>query len=611
MILKRNEVPTSDIFSVDYLKLTNISDDTHSSILSSLNNANIMYNNSSVMEDIILEDFLSLYTQAKDIDFVNKNKNRVTESFLTTQYSDGSFNVKNRLNIDTQNGNIILPIIATTDLPVDTILIESDSNGAAGNSLNGGINSDINVILDSQSLAMFEYEKIAASTDDSNLVLSLMFSLANPTVTNGIYIQLFTSDSGVYPTIDIVDISLDGVIWESIDSSTTASNLNKSDYFLRFLPQNIKYIRIRFIQQVFDSIKTIFGYRYRSVIGVRQITFKQVEYDTTADYVSIPYSIGGAINAVTFNYSDISNGDITYLISGNNGSKWIPVKSNGSTISVTNENAGIMDGNEVATLRVKMTMDKAGSVLNKINATEYLSISPNNKYYLKQVPQDVNIYCGRHISFGREIRYICERESVPMSNFLLRYIPFTDPLTMSNYLRVYVDGVLQNPTAYYLIGSSNPNNCEINFITPVEGNAQVSVDFKEVTFRPLDNAKSNIIKLPINMFYTAESDIIVKETPIGSVQTILSPDQYKIISSNQIQIQNSTFKSTAMYSVSYIPSFQINNSYTTSMNEIEISAMYPYDKTMLRFDYTYQNIYDATLIKYYTPIGLEYTMEIQ
>ena len=81
MILKRNEVPTSDIFSVDYLKLTNISDDTHSSILSSLNNANIMYNNSSVMEDIILEDFL-LKVQVLDLPSVLQKILRLLVSSL-------------------------------------------------------------------------------------------------------------------------------------------------------------------------------------------------------------------------------------------------------------------------------------------------------------------------------------------------------------------------------------------------------------------------------------------------------------------------------------------------------------------------------------------------
>jgi hypothetical protein len=177
---------------------------------------------------------------------------------------------------------------------------------------------------------------------------------------------------------------------------------------------------------------------------------------------------------------------------------------------------------------------------------------------------------------------------------------------------VYVDGVLKTFTTDYTIDrSSNPNNCEINFKEAIQGNAQVSAEFGEIVFVPSENGKSNIIKLPIEMFYRVESDIIVKMKLLNSsIVTVLEPGDYKILDSKNIQIENKAFNSLATYYAAYVPGFKINNNYITKTNEIEISAMYPYNRTTLRFDYTYQNIYDSTLIKYYTPIGLDYTMEI-
>lgn len=617
MILKRNEIPTSDTFGINYLATRNVSDDTHNKISSALNSADMMYNNSSVMEDIILEEFLSLYTQAKDIDFAGKNKNLAVESFLTTQLSDGSFDVTSRLNIDTQNGNIILPVSNTTDIQVSSIIIESDSNGSSGDSFSGGANNDINVILDSSSQAIFEYEKITSSPDDDNLMLTLMFELKEETIMNGAYIKLFTTEPGIYPSIDIVDISSDGIKWNSVKSFGVTGNLNKADYFLRFLPQNVRYIRIRFIQSNYNSLRTAFGFRYRYLVGIREIVFKQIQYDDTGSYISVPFSTGRPINSVKFRYNDISNNDIRYLISGNNGGRWIPVNENGSTISVTNENAGIYDGNEIRTIRVKMSMDKTDSVLSKISKTEYLSLSPNNKYYLKQAPEDIEVSCGRHISFGREVRYECDRQVIPSTNFLVRYVPYTAAITANpgdgEYLRVYVDGVLQDPSVYTKDRSDNPNNFEINFNEPVLGNSLISVDFKEVSYTPasVGNRNSNIIKLPVNMFYDFESDIVIKEKQIGSTEaTVLAQDLYQILSRNEVKIQDSAFRKDSTYYVSYTPAFEVKNSYIVSGNEVEINSMYIYT-TSLRFDYTYRNIYDVNLKPYYTPIGQEYSLEIQ
>ena len=368
-----------------------------------------------------------------------------------------------------------------------------------------------------------------------------------------------------------------------------------------------------------NSIKTIFGYRYRSVIGIREITLKQIEYNTTGDYISIPFSTGRAINSVQFNYSDVSNNDIKYLISGNNGGRYIPVPSSGSTISVTNENAGILDGNEIRTLRVKMSMDKTNSVLNKINATEYLSISPDNKYYLKQIATDVKLACGRHVSFGREVRYACETQSVPTTNFLLKYIPYYVSL-VGDYLQVYIDGVLQASDKYTIKESTNPNNCEIEFVQSLideqklMGNSLVTIDFKEVEYTPNSflNKNSNLIKLPIPLFYDIEADIIVKEKLYGTnTPRILTPDKYVVVDRETIRIQNSTFKSNATYTIGYIPAFEITNSFKIDNNEIEISAMNVYHNTAIRFDYTYEDVVDISLIKYYTPIGLEYSLEIK
>lgn len=616
MELIKNTPPVSDVFLVNYEKIKNISQLAHGTIQSTLNEANLLYNNSSVMEDIIVEDFLSLYTNVKDIDFISKNNNIVVESFLTTSLADNEFN-SGGLNIDTQNGNIILPIKETSNIPVSRIIVETESNGVPGNSFNSGANSDINVILSSESQALFEYERVTSSVNGEKLILAMTLTLENESIMNGAYIKFFTQENGKYPTIDVAEVSRDGVEWSTIKSDATSSNMNKADHFIRFIPRYVKYLRLRFIQEDFESIKTIFGYRYRSMIGIREITAKQISYDTKGEYISIPFSTGKAISSAIFKYNDISNKDIKYFISGNNGTRWIPVERNGQTITVTNENSGILNGEDIKNLRVKIQMDKSGSVLNKIDATEYFSIAGNNKYNLTEEPEDISLEVGRLITYGRDIFYECEKQNVKATEFLFRGIPYDKAIMvmedgLTTYLRVYVDGVEQTYDKYEVNQTSNPNNFMITFNTAQDGTAIISADFWPVRFTPsvkenlVENLITNEIKLPSKMFYSNESDIIVKENG-----NILSSDQYEIIGRDRIRILTSSFNGDKYYDIAYTPSFDVTCSIKNDANYIELGAATFYNRAMLRFDYTYKSAFDSELIKYYTPIGLDYSVEIK
>lgn len=638
MTININKIPTSEVFQSDYNTIVGISDNIHNKVSSNLYSASSLYQESSALEDIILEKFLSLYTEAKIINFTNTNKNTVVESFLTTRYSDPSFPVDKRLNIDIQNGDLVLPLLSSTNLKVGSVIIETDSNGSIGDSILKDDASNINSVVNSQSTsALFKYDKLVTNLESNGLVLSIAFKLTTPSILNSIFIKLFTTDNGVYPTIDLIETSLDGVKWNTLNN---AYNINKSDYYIRFYPVQTQYIRIRFKQSSFNSIKTLFGYKYQYLIGLREITFKQDQYENIGEYVSTTFSPGKKINSVIFNKTDISNNDITYLISANNGGKWIKVNGNNETIALLDQLAGVLDTTDIKNIRVKIVIDKTNSKLNTLTGSELHTFSQQGKYFLKESPLIVNATCGKQISFGGEYKYEVIVQDSYIDNIVLLGIPFeiaslnnvVDGIS-SPMLVVKKDGQMLDQSLYTLSKDTNSQNTIITFTEQLfsgqETTTSPSFNNRWITFELTGfiykSSFENEIKLPSASLYDNKNEFFITEyigstftsggNLIGGTKSTLPFEAYNIennpvYNSATVTIQNSYFKKNAIYEVKYIPAFQIKNTLDITLNEINIHALNLNRNTEIRFDYIYNNLYDVNLVKYYTPIVNEYSVEM-
>jgi len=403
-------------------------------------------------------------------------------------------------------------------------------------------------------------------------------------------------------------------------------NLNKADYYIRFYPVNTQYIRIRFKQNSFNSIKTLFGYKYQYLIGLREITFKQDEYDITGEYVSLPYSTGKTINSVLFNRTDISNNDIKYMVSANGGGKWILIKDNNQSIQLLDENVGVLETTDIKNIRIKILMDKANSNLNTRLATEFATYNLQNRYYMKESLSSVIVSCGRHLSFGREYTYDEQVSNNFLDKIVLLGVPYSiatmkDIDGITPMLTVFKDSDFLDNTNYTITEDDNKQNSIINLNVPITSYMKVSVSLKPFLYT---SQLQNIVKLPSKSFYDNKYEFFITEyvgevCPTGGdVLTggdILPFEAYDIINnldtdSTSIVIHNNYFKKGAIYSIKYIPSFRISNTIDIDTNQISISSLSLYNNSQLRFDYVYDSEYDINLIKYYTPIVNEYSVEM-
>jgi hypothetical protein len=190
-IVKGSEL-TSQHLSEYYQNIDDICGQLNTSVYNSYTAANILYNHSSVIEDILASNISSLYNKLNSIAFSYTGSYILfLESFESLEFIDKKFHVDRALNIDTLNRTLTLPIKKTAVNEIVSVIIEPDSNGMYGNSLNGFQNSDPNFIFDGDLSSIFEYEKFTGIFDSSSLDLTMTFKLNKLVITNSIYINIY------------------------------------------------------------------------------------------------------------------------------------------------------------------------------------------------------------------------------------------------------------------------------------------------------------------------------------------------------------------------------------------------------------------------------------
>lgn len=464
----------SDIVYSDMNNVLQTSQAAHSAISNLFTQSNILYGISSATEDVVTGKYLSIYNTAQSIIASNLfKKTYVLEAFASQQYDDLSFPTDTALNMDVDNGELTLKIKSVQDLVIQSIILESDSNGSVGNSYKAYANADINAILSNDPSSLFEYEKITNVFTSDALCLSMTMTLDSIQQSNGFFIKLYAEDSTQYPLVDLVEVSTNGRDWSIASSGITES---KNELFIRFAAQAVRYVRVRLLQNSYSYINTAFGTRYRYAINIRQITIKQFIFESSGQYVSVPFVGKKNINTVVFNSIDKSFNDVTYSISANNGGKWVAIK-NDDALDLMNTDMGLRGGTEVNSLRVKVEMKRSLSPNTK-SSTEYFPTNDINSYYLKNTPLSVVGYLGGHISYGDFKEYSVRIEDITTVDpsiigntacildtkyrIPLLYIPYNDNLI--DQLVVKLNGVeIVNSIAgkpfYEIIKHSNPEHC--------------------------------------------------------------------------------------------------------------------------------------------------------
>jgi len=464
--------------SVNSIKST--SDLLHSNILNAFSDSNVLYNMSSVMEDIVLDKYLSMYNTAKAINIGNILKNNVIiESFTSNDFNDLEFPVDEYLNIDTQNGDLSLPIQSTKSLDVSSVILGSESNGNLGNSLENNKNNDVTAMLNGNSTSMLEYEIVSNSWKVPTLRLSVTLRLASENVANGVYIKTFAEDGMLYPKIESILVSLDGELWIN---APRVVDVNKADYYIRFKSQRARFVKVLFSQTTYHVVKSIFGNKNRYMIGVREISIKQTTYKSTGEYISRAFTSSSTINTIAFRSQEESNRDISYFISADNGSRWVRIKS-GQLLQLSNANMGLRGDIDVSAVRIKILMNR-NLLPNTKTSTEWINTNSSNKYSLTHQPADISTveaWVGGHITCGDDHPYNVsindtaniDKEVLETSrciidknvNFasVLKFIPYHEDIEKD--IIVKMNGlILKNSrNTYNIIRHANPLNSIVIF----------------------------------------------------------------------------------------------------------------------------------------------------
>lgn len=406
MEMVKGAILTSDHLQDFYNYIDSNINSMSSSIINVYDLSNNLYNNSTAMEDILLNNLTTFYNKINSITFSYTGSSVIiNESFKSTEYVDKKFKVDKNLNIDSDNRTLTLAVKGTENIQISSVLIEPDSNGSPGNSLQKFQNSNIESIFDKDNGTIFEYEKYTSSFDSANLNLTLTLKLASKEIINNLYIKLYAGSNSNYASISSISVSNDTVTWKNLDNFIDSGDITQNDHFIRFTSIKVEYIRIIFTQNVAEVVNTNYGIKNRYSIGIRDISVYRSEFDDTGDYVSIPFEPGFPIKKISLTSQSINNNDIKFFFSANNGGKWLEITPNtNTTTNLLELDTGVMLPENLRTIRIRINIvRKASQDVN--NITQTFQVNNSNTYILKYAPLSLKAFIGGHISYGDMIKY--------------------------------------------------------------------------------------------------------------------------------------------------------------------------------------------------------------
>ena len=533
----KNTLLTTDYIS-SYLTALDINArNMQTSFYNIFDTVNDLYNEASASEDAISVSFLNMVQKLNSIKFSYKTGTATfTEAFQSLSYIDTKFHVDKSLTIDTKNMSCTLPVVATTDMNIVSIIVGSESNGTPGNALNNFSNNDLNAVLDSSLGSLFIYENFGSLYTNSSLTLALTFALDAVKTTNSIYVKLYSADGTTYPSIQSVEVSQDGLSFTNVEFSSTE---NQSDFYIRYISKLTKYVKIIFYQNSPTYVSTDFGTKLQYSIGLRYIGISQIQYGSYGDYISIPLSAGFPISNVTLNATDISNNDIGYYVSANNGSKWVKLDK-GKTLNLLSTNIGFPTALDIISIRIKISMRRSTSP-NLTNYIDTLPVMNGAPFFLTYIPVTYSASIGGFMSFGdassttfempQAIQSNLGNASCPFSSqykITLKYVPYmslvnTDGEYLDN-LSVLLGGVelkanfSESVSNFVIIPHANPlhsimalnlvgtNNLDKN----PSGNIQISYKPFKYTSSMALNGTGAVFKLPLPSLYPDSASVNIQ-----------------------------------------------------------------------------------------------------
>lgn len=261
----------------------------------------------------VLEEYISTVNQIAEaaLEIENKIKkikqkkavlegwDSISEKFLIKErflYLDNiNFQNSKGKNLSISNeGEVTLPIISKTEVPIKTISIKN-GNGNPGNSDNKVSLNNMNLknVLDGDPDSWFEYERL----DSGPVNLRLKILLENPEIINEIMIESFCEGSDKIRIKNINVLSEDHSILVEIQNGRNGAILSGTSPTFRkqFKPGLAKYVMINLSS---NSYERIANFRKRFKIAIRNIKLIRNSYEKSGSLYSEDYDIIEDLNLV-------------------------------------------------------------------------------------------------------------------------------------------------------------------------------------------------------------------------------------------------------------------------------------------------------------------------
>ena len=255
-----------------------------------------------------------------------EDKFYVLEKFLILNKVNFFISEMKNLTIDSREGQVTLPVISESIVPIREISIKN-GNGNAGNSDEAVTLNNMNLknILDGNPDTWFEYEKL----DTGPVSLRLRITLEQPTIINKIKIEgYFKNQSNLnVKNITIINDSEVASVRDSFSKnliSLLQLNDERSFREYSFLPKIAKYVVVELQSNDFERLE---NFRKRFSIGIKNIELKKVKYESSGTLYSEDHELIDNLNLVKKEIDgsvlseDFCKIDLSY--SFNDGEEWI------------------------------------------------------------------------------------------------------------------------------------------------------------------------------------------------------------------------------------------------------------------------------------------------
>lgn len=386
------------------------------------------YNNAATAYSKVQVELSKLKKNLAAFDIYNKTRTGAKmhlESFINQNTLDFGFPVdKTRLALDTDAGILTLPRdgeISNFVVPIDNVRISDVSNGSLGTSvsLDGMLHDNMKDLFDGAQTTWTEYERVSPVPFVDPLVFEVTIGLKAQTIVNELSMVCHPVN-GQYPLIDDISVSSNGIIFESVfennelkrwldsPSNNVVRENDQGVYSVYFMPQKIKFIRVKLKQEKqYIAVNAASERIYRQAIAVKEIVPFSIKYKDSGEIVTKKIETNGNYNAIGLYSNDIffneKFGSIEYNVSKDDGQNWTQITPIDEASDVVDEIIPFDNLSSQLRTKIKLTRTSTGftntasntksGLITYVQSANLPTTSPFS-IVLDQAPADNNIFMG-------------------------------------------------------------------------------------------------------------------------------------------------------------------------------------------------------------------------